>query len=407
MFKICNVTRNQTDQAQSSNGYKSYPEYYNTRIIDMLFVELVPFVFIPCVCLIGLFFNWKIIQTIHDNKKKDLKEDFYVYMSANAKFNCLYCAILVFYPMTSCNWRPSYHFCSSIFTSLFVQYYRIIMIAYFGEVFKMCANISYLMMAVNRYLLIGKDHAQWLVTVAKLEFKWVIRGSLLISVLINIGHGWQYQALKNNGITNSAMSSYTVSNGYSYSDYPFANQDLPYFIYSVLYFLVNFGVLFVVNTTIEVKIVYRMQKELKEKRKRLFEMNAVKESLSPATTKLTAAAENQLIENKKREEEDAKKERRVIKLVILNSIFNFVLRSPDILFLLNNTIMWPIIMGGSGFGISSTLGQYVPGIFSFMADIGYLTYTLTFTTNFFIFYTFNTKFKEAVVFWNTSKKSNP
>jgi hypothetical protein len=190
MLKQCELTGNTTEIAN-----QIYPDYYQTRILNMFFIQMVPFVFIPCACLIGLYFNWKIIQTLKDNEKKELKEDFYKYMSANAKFNCIFCLIFVFYPITSCNWNASYYFCSEIYTYKFVQYFKIVMMAYFGEVVKMCANICYLMMTLNRYLLVGKDHAQWLVKIAKLEFKWVIRGSLLFSALINIGHGWEYQVI--------------------------------------------------------------------------------------------------------------------------------------------------------------------------------------------------------------------
>jgi hypothetical protein len=87
-------------------------------------------------------------------------------------------------------YSQSYHFCSSIYTTQFVQYLKIVFIAYLGEVFKMCANISYLMMTLNRFLLVGKDHSPWLVTIAKLEFKSVIRVSLLFSAVINLGHWW-------------------------------------------------------------------------------------------------------------------------------------------------------------------------------------------------------------------------
>jgi hypothetical protein len=103
--------------------------------------------------------------------------------------------IFVFYPINSCNWNQSYYFCSSVYTTQFAQFFKIVIIAYLGETKKMCGNISYLMMTLNRYLLIGKDHAPWLVKIAKLEFKWVIRGSLMLSALINIGHGWEYQAM--------------------------------------------------------------------------------------------------------------------------------------------------------------------------------------------------------------------
>jgi hypothetical protein len=228
--KLCKVDKNNDSQSL----YLSYPDFYQTRFIEMMFMQLVPFVFIPCACLTGLFLNWKIIQTIKTNEKKKLNEDFYKYMSANAKFNCLYCFIFVFYPMTSCDWRLSYHFCSSVFTTQFVQYYKTILMAYFGEVFKFCANISYIMMTLNRYLLVGQDHAPWLVTIAKLEFKWVIRGSFLLSCLINIGHGWQYQPVEDLAITHLNDPTYTSVNGDSYSDYPFANQSQAYFIYSVV-----------------------------------------------------------------------------------------------------------------------------------------------------------------------------
>jgi hypothetical protein len=193
-LNVCKLMKNESKKQANINDYATYADFYQTRLLEMLMIEMIPFILIPCVCMIGLFFNWKIIQTIKENKKKELKEDFYKYMSANAKLNFIYCLILVFYPITSCNWRQSYYFCSSIFTTQFVQYYKIVMIAYFGEVLKMSANISYIMMTLNRYLLIGKDHAPWLVKIAKLEFKWVIRGSFLFSSLINIAHGWQYQA---------------------------------------------------------------------------------------------------------------------------------------------------------------------------------------------------------------------
>jgi hypothetical protein len=255
MFNLCNISGSESNQQEQLNSYSTYADYYQTRLISILSVELIPFVLIPCTCLIGLFLNWKIIRTLKDNEKKDLKEDFYKYMSANAKFNCLYCLIFVFYPMTSCTWNLSYHFCSSIYTTQFVQYYKIVMIAYLGEVVKMCANISYIMMTFNRYLLVGKDHAPWLVTAAKLEFKWVIQSSILLSALsalINIGHGWEYQAVKNLAETLYVKSTvyylsnnYVYANGKSYSDYPEANKNMWYLVYSIVYFVINFGVFFI------------------------------------------------------------------------------------------------------------------------------------------------------------------
>jgi hypothetical protein len=146
------------------------------------------------------------------------------------------------------------------------------------------------MMTLNRYLLVGKDHASWLVNIAKLEFKQVIRGAFLISALINIGHGWEYQDVGVFSLIRPVFSQLDLNNGDSYSDYPRANQGQAYFYFSIAYFVVNFGVFFILNTGVEVKIVHRMHKELQEKRERLAKMNAAKSSQSALTTTSTEAA---------------------------------------------------------------------------------------------------------------------
>jgi hypothetical protein len=274
------------------------------------------------------------------------------------------------------------------------------MMAYFGEVIKMCANISYIMMTLNRYLLVGKDHQPWLVTIAKLEFKWVIRGSLLFSFLINIGHGWQYRAVDDQAFSHSFNSIYSRINGNADSDYPQANQDLSYFIYSVVYFVINFGFFFIINMGLEAKLVRRMHKELQEKKDRQEKMNASSSSTSsPLTEAARIIQENK---NKKKEKENVKKERKLIKMVVLNSVFNSVLRAPDMFFWIENTDSWCLLFTCLNNQLRNNVDLF-PGLLSFMTDISYLTYIMTFTTNFFIFYKFNKNFKEAVVFFECLK----
>jgi hypothetical protein len=270
------------------------------------------------------------------------------------------------------------------------------MMAYFGEVVKVCANISYLMMTLNRYLLVGKDHAPWLVTLAMLDFKWVIRVSILFSALINIGHGWQYHAVNELQFGSDSLR----MDGFSYSEYPQANQGTAYFIYSIVYFCLSFGVFFILNTGIEVKIVRRMQKELKGKRERLAKMNAPKSAAQTGSVQIGSVETKSKtdLEEKKREEEDSEKERKVIKMVVLNGIFNFILRAPEMLFWIENSYGWIIL-----FKISDSYdGEFsFPGFLNLIADIGYFSYVLTFSSNFFIFYKFNKNFKEAVVLFRT------
>jgi ABC-type multidrug transport system fused ATPase/permease subunit len=237
-------------------------------------------------------------------------------------------------------------------------------------------------------MLVGKDHAPWLVAVAKLEFKWVIRASLLFSILINIGHGWEYQVVEDMVLTLAMVYSYSFD-GQAYSDYPEANQSQPYFIFSVLYFFISFGVFFIVNTVIEVKICRRMQKELREKRKRFAKMNARKSSILTTETLTKSLSDEEM----KKEEEDRNKERLVIKMVAINGLLNFILRAPDLLFWLENSRVSSMAFD------ATVLEQYMPGVLNFIVDIGYFTYIVTFTTNFVIFYKFNKKFKAVVLFY--------
>jgi hypothetical protein len=153
-----------------------------------------------------------------------------------------------------------------------------------------------------------------------------------------------------------------------------------------------------------VKIVRRMHKELKEKRERHAKMKATNMSTSPSVETVSASLSQTLNEDKKKEMEDEKKERKVMKMVILNGIFNFVLRAPDMLFWLENKMTWSIFYFQDD-SSTTILNSITPGILSLIADIGYLTYILTFSTNFLIFYKYNKNFNEAVVF-SWLKKSN-
>jgi hypothetical protein len=130
------------------------------------------------------------------------------------------------------------------------------------------------------------------------------------------------------------------------------------------------------------------------KRERLAKMKTTK--TSPASG---VDNKSQLSESKKVDTEDDKKERRVIKMVVLNGIFNFFLRVPDALFWIGYHNLLLIAFNNQ---IFFNINQFMPGFFILIADICYFAYILTFTTNFIIFYEFNKNFREAVVFFYTT-----
>jgi hypothetical protein len=64
------------------------------------------------------------------------------------------------------------------------------------------------------------------------------------------------------------------------------------------------------------------------------------------------------------------------------------------------SIVLPVM---KNFDTNNVSMQHILGLLNLIADIGYLTFILSFTTNFVIFYKFNKNFKESVFFSWTSK----
>ncbi len=191
VFKVCNESNiflNQTetriwvcDVGEAQRKYSSAIEFYDFTTMTLFLDNLVAFVLIPLACFSGFTLNVLIVRAIRRNKKSELKEDFYKYMGVNSKFNCLYCFSFIFYPINKCESLSDDFFCSSIYTTYLAQYYKIVCVAYFGEGLKMCGNISYLLMTVNRYMLIGREHSPLLEKIAKLVFSFFVLALHLIS----------------------------------------------------------------------------------------------------------------------------------------------------------------------------------------------------------------------------------
>jgi hypothetical protein len=366
-------------------------EYYQDRFIIEFVQNLVIFIAIPLACLLGLFLNILIIRAVHKNKEKELKDEFYSYMSLNAVFNCFYCVIFVFYPINSCTDSLSEYFCSSIRQSNVTQYYKIVFIAYFGETFKMCANISYVLMNVNRYMLIGREHKPLFVKISKLNFKLVVVFTFAFSALINVGHGFEYQLNKGLSYNWDSDSLYLNLNAIYPSDFAI-DESLYLYIYVLVYFLINFLLFFILNTWVEVTIVRKLHSELASKKKRLDGMGAKRFSRANIGDVTTSFRKR-----RKQEIEDGA-ERRAILMVVINALINLFFRLPEI-----------VVILAQSESLTESNFLYVffftfTSLPDFVFGIAYFTYILTFSTNFLIYYIFNLKFKQTFSEWNYAKK---
>ncbi len=152
----------------------------------------------------------------------------------------------------------------------------------------------------------------------------------------------------------------------------------------MLYFVLNYFAFLIANTLIEITILRKLHQELKEKRRKMEEMNANRRSISSTQIKKL--------------EEDDKKEKRAITMVVLNSVLNLSLRFPDFIFFVTasqQTLTDNFLI---------TFFCYYLAVCNEITDVAYFSYILTFSTNCIMYYFFNNKFKQAFRFWKKVKK---
>jgi hypothetical protein len=261
-------------------------------------------------------------------------------------------------------------FCTPISNTLFVQYFKIVGVNFIGESVKMSANCSYLLMTVNRYMLIGREHVSLLERISKLEIKHPVLFTMVFSLILNIGHLYQYQI--NYGDVKFDHYGYAyLSLKYPATFVIYQNFFTPF---SLAYFCVEFGLFFFLNTAIEISILRKFHKELREKKRKIQEMQQ--------------ASPNQI----KKLESDKKKEQRAITMVAVNSLVNFVFRCPEVFIVTTNLDIF------SPNGSFTQSMRFFPNFGYLLVNVSYFLYILTFSTNVWIYYKFNETFRKAFRF---------
>jgi hypothetical protein len=370
---LCNLNRTQVLQTfynqQDLEGFKLTLSFETAQYF--ISVALV-----PIFCIFGFFFNGLIIYVVRA-QTKELKETFFHYMKLNSWFNCVYCAVYLTNLMSECIF-PMGIYCSSIRTSRFVQYWKILVIEYFAGAMKICANVTYILMNVNRYMLIGRDHNRALQFISELTPKTVNIFLLLFSGLLSIVKPFQYQI-------NYYLDSF---------DYPIVIDPVQsgYFslakavntIFSFFLDFTNSFLFCILSLIIEVVIVNKLKKELKEKEERMAGMSSG-HTLQQNTT-LSARSRH-----RKKQNESIKVEQKAILMTFINSFLNFTLRLPEIFI--------PVYLISETFYSKSSWFLYMCAYLSIceiLIDMIGLFFIISSSVNYFIFYYFNKKFKEAV-----------
>ena len=93
--------------------------------------------------------NLVVIKNKH--KKCDLNEYIYRFIELNSIFNIIYCSFIM---LNTCVFDQAGIFCSSLYEANASQYFKLVFIHFLDNAFKLSSNVSYLMFAFSRMILV-------------------------------------------------------------------------------------------------------------------------------------------------------------------------------------------------------------------------------------------------------------
>jgi hypothetical protein len=246
-------------------------------------------------------------------------------------------------------------------------------IATTASVLKLTANVTYLQMSLNRYLLVGKDHSERLKSIGKANIVIVLIISIITSCLLSYvvveqTNFFNPLADESNELDYNYYHSgtYIGINVYNYELFiQKLNDELPLIIpLIIVYDLVGYFLFVILNLIVDIMTVVKLKETL-----------AHKASIG--------------VQSKEKKEEQERAERRSIIMVVLNSLANILLRIPELLsiifyFIITSSSNKFMLRMCSGFRDCSVMTQISNSFFNF-----------TMICNIFFYYFFNKTFKFA------------
>jgi hypothetical protein len=392
----------QMNMTSSNQSYASYTDsffqFYDTLYILTEIGEILKNYFDYWVLVLGFLANLTLVIVIinayrkanlysnnKDNQLGSIKENYFTYMLINSIINSIYCLVIFFNETLPCVPNPvgrSYINKNCLITD--------VCIATTGSVLKLMANVTYLQMSLNRYLLIGQDHSELLKKIGKANIVIVLIIALFTSCLLSYVFVEKENFLNHLGIQTNGLqlSDYYVPQidsfyGYSYNDYVTLIQTLinklPLIMgLTIVHDLISYFLFCILNLILDVMTVVKLKETLEHKA-----------SIG--------------IQSKEKKEEKERTERRSIIMVVLNSLVNILLRIPELLSII---FFFIVNTHTNAFMIKSCFILKECNVATHISDS---FFNFTMVCNIFFFYFFNKTFKFAfhLIFTFNSTKNQP
>lgn len=291
----------------SKENYDAY--FYLNNDTDLLFlIKWLQFILIiilqPIFSFIGIVNNALIIIVINNKgTKKNFKDAMYQHIQINSFFNILYCLTMGSKILTECLFYDTSIYCSSFYQLESVQYFKIIFIYYFGNVFKYCKNFSFISFTVSRYILSLNKTKGLYKKFNTMNLKLYVLLIIVISCLLSLFRLFQYKVVSNADPTQDFPDEiynnyYNSSDSYSYF--------VTFSVLKIMNFFINDIFIYLLNFIIDLILVKNINKHMKKKQK--------------LVAKKTHA-----------DEEEKNNDNKAIKMTLISGLCYFISYTPEFL----------------------------------------------------------------------------
>jgi hypothetical protein len=181
-----NVTNNQ-------NAFQFNNDFDLLNLIKL--IEYVLLVILnPIIAFFGIISNIMVVYVIYMMKysksilhkeKKRPKEAMFDYIMMHSIFNVIFCIIMILKIINECLFITPSLFCSAFLTTKSSQYFKIIFIEFFGNVIKMCCNMSYTAITLSRLILMQNKKDGCFKYINKVKVKHYLIGIIVLSSIIS------------------------------------------------------------------------------------------------------------------------------------------------------------------------------------------------------------------------------
>ena len=197
----CNKSEFNSNETNIGKKFQFNNDYDLVYLIK--FFEYVLLVILnPIFAFLGIITNLMVVYVIYmmkysknslKNNKNRPKESMFDHIMIHSVFNAVYCIIMMLKLVNECLYITPSLFCSSVLIMESSQYFKIIFIEFFGNIIKICCNVSYTAVTLSRLILMHNKRDGCFKYLKKFKIIYYLLILFVVSSVLSIFKLYQYK----------------------------------------------------------------------------------------------------------------------------------------------------------------------------------------------------------------------